>query len=165
MSSLLAPAFEVEVIEFLAPLIVFADGVKLRLRHDGIQFSANYCSFSAMEYELSQPARPTEERLRIYHDHFPRGKKLLVQAFLDDCSAAKGSNVRKRSQATERSIVDYAQLDWKVVGKVVAGPVNDELLVDCGIPILTFGHSDLQVGDWGEWIGELRLWDYHSNAP
>lgn len=165
MSSLLAPAFEVEVVEFLEALIVFADGVKLRLRYGGIQFAANYCSFSAMEYELGQPFRPIEERQRIYHDQFPPGRVLSVQAYLDDCSAAVGFNVKKLPDPSARSIVDYAQLDWRVVGEVVSGPLNDELLVDCGIPILTFGHPDLHVGDWGEWTGELRLWDYDPRDP
>lgn len=141
-------AIDVEIVKLEKLLIVFADGARLVLRYNEIEFSCNFCDTS-----LFDPYDTYENASKVFYP----GRKFRVIVELTETSTAHYA--KKLSSPLFPEIQEVYELDWIIKGKTISDSVNELILVDCGIPILAFTNEEMnQKGEYGEWFGELKVW-------
>jgi hypothetical protein len=141
-------SIDVEIVNFEKLLTVFAHGARLVLKYKDFEFSCNFCDNSI--FDPLDTYENASKKLYI-------GRKFKVVAELSETSA--GHYVKKLSSPVLPEIQDEYELDWTIKGKTISDSVDESVLVDCGIPILTFSNEVIfQNGEYGEWFGELKVW-------
>ena len=141
-------AIDVEIVKLEKLLIVFADGARLVLRYNDIEFSCNFCDTS-----LFDPYDTYENVSKVLYP----GRKFRVMVELTETSTAHYA--KKLSSPVFPEIQEVYELDWIMKGKTISDSVDDLILVDCRIPILAFSNKEMnQKGEYGEWFGELKVW-------
>ncbi|MBK6607629.1 MAG: hypothetical protein IPQ05_16895 [Leptospiraceae bacterium] len=141
-------AIDVEIVKLEKLLIVFADGARLVLRYNDIEFSCNFCDTS-----LFDPYDTYENVSKVLYP----GRKFRVMVELTETST--GHYAKKLSSPILPEIQEVYELDWIMKGKTISDSVDELILVDCGIPILAFSNEEInQKGEYGEWFGELKVW-------
>lgn len=141
-------AIDVEIVKLEKLLIVFADGARLVLRYNDIEFSCNFCDTS-----LFDPYDTYENVSKVLYP----GKKFRVMVELTETSTAHYA--KKLSSPILPEIQEVYELDWIMKGKTISDSVDELILVDCGIPILAFSNEEMnKKGEYGEWFGELKVW-------
>ncbi len=141
-------AIDVEIVKLEKLLIVFADGARLVLRYNDIEFSCNFCDTS-----LFDPYDTYENVSKVLYP----GKKFRVMVELTETSTAHYA--KKLSSPILPEIQEVYELDWIIKGKTISDSMDELILVDCGIPILAFSNEEMnKKGEYGEWFGELKVW-------
>ena len=141
-------AIDVEIVKLEKLLIVFADGARLVLRYNDIEFSCNFCDTS-----LFDPYDTYENVSKVLDP----GKKFRVMVELTETSTAHYA--KKLSSPILPEIQEVYELDWIIKGKTISDSMDELILVDCGIPILAFSNEEMnKKGEYGEWFGELKVW-------
>ena len=148
IEELIPIAIDVEIVKLEKLLIVFADGARLVLRYNEIEFSCNFCDTS-----LFDPYDTYENVSKVFYP----ARKFRVIVELTETSTAHYA--KKLSSPVFPEIQEVYELDWIIKGKTISDSVNELILVDCGIPILAFSNAEMnQKGEYGEWFGELKVW-------
>jgi hypothetical protein len=154
---LTAPIIRVEVLDFIEPLTTFAHGVKLLLKYNDVSFTCNYV-YPPFLYTGKEPnlAQLVAEHDGKYRSIFKPGSTLEVEAYLHE--TASDHRVGRLRTDPAKDIKELALLDWEIKGKVLSEVNDEEVLVDCGIPLVSFCNSTMiKPGDFISAIGELRL--------
>ncbi|HMY17091.1 MAG TPA: hypothetical protein PKA58_12275 [Polyangium sp.] len=149
--SLSDPIVLVRVEKYHKLLTVFAWGAKVTFRAGDVSFTAN-CSNPIGGLNLLAPE--AEERAAAY---FTPGRELLLELSLFD--AASGHVATVLEQPVESQIREIDELDWEVHGVTTSEVDEEQVLIDCGVPMLAFWNGDpVPAGTYARWTGEIRAY-------
>ena len=149
--SLDMPIVKVQVVRFIEVLTVFAWGAKVAFRAGDVTFTTN-CSVHLGDLNLL--SREADAAVAAY---FAPGRTFDVELGLSD--AASDHNVTVLDPSTPSSIRELAQLDWEIHGITTSAVEEEEVLIDCGVPMLAFWSGEpMPRGTHARWTGEIRAY-------